>query len=136
MVNRIQIILKKKGLSPSQLADEIQVQRSSISHILSGRNKPSLDFVSKVLERFHDLSAEWLIFGKGSMLKFEAESKKEEKGVITNKKEIDAIKDKPENISTSPIVENLRSEKNHDSNEIEKIVIFYKNSTFKEYKSK
>ncbi|MDP4223940.1 MAG: helix-turn-helix transcriptional regulator, partial [Bacteroidota bacterium] len=45
----------------------IGVQPSGISHILSGRNKPSLDFVLKMLERYPFISTEWLLFGKGSM---------------------------------------------------------------------
>ena len=71
MIDRIQLILKSKNLSPSQFADEIQVQRSSISHILSGRNKPSLDFIMKILTTYPEVNADWLIFGKGQMVKLE-----------------------------------------------------------------
>lgn len=45
----------------------IGVQRSSISHILSGRNRPSLDFVQKILKVFPDIRSEWLVMGKGPM---------------------------------------------------------------------
>ncbi len=69
MVDRIQLILKSKNLSSSQFADEIQVQRSSVSHILTGRNKPSLDFVSKILSSYPELNSDWLLFGKGQMIK-------------------------------------------------------------------
>ena len=68
MIDRIQLILKSKNLSSSQFADEIQVQRSSISHILSGRNKPSLDFIMKILSTYSEVNADWLIFGKGQMI--------------------------------------------------------------------
>ncbi|MEI6822422.1 MAG: helix-turn-helix transcriptional regulator [Bacteroidota bacterium] len=67
MVDRIILILKTQDLSSSQFADEIGVQRSSISHILSGRNNASLEFVTKILKRFPDLNSDWLIFGKGPM---------------------------------------------------------------------
>ncbi|MFZ4401267.1 MAG: helix-turn-helix transcriptional regulator [Bacteroidales bacterium] len=67
MISRIILILKTQNLSSSQFADEIGVQRSSISHILSGRNNPSLEFVMKVLKRFPDINSDWIISGKGSM---------------------------------------------------------------------
>lgn len=69
MINRVNLILRTKNLSPSLFADEIGVQRSSISHILSGRNNPSLEFVTKVLSRFPEIETDWLIFGKGAMYK-------------------------------------------------------------------
>lgn len=56
------------NLSPSQFADEISVQRSSLSHILSGRNKPSLDFVTKLLTSYPEINSDWLLFGKGTMI--------------------------------------------------------------------
>ena len=67
MVDRIILLLKTQDLTSSQFADEIGVQRSSISHILSGRNNASLEFVTKILKRFPDLNSDWLIFGKGAM---------------------------------------------------------------------
>jgi len=67
MNSRIQLILKTKNISASKFADEIGVQRSSISHILSGRNNPSLDFIQKTLMRFPDISPDWILTGKGSM---------------------------------------------------------------------
>ena len=69
MTDRIQLILKSMNLSPSQFADAISVQRSSLSHILSGRNKPSLDFVSKVLTSYPDIRSDWLLFGTGTMMR-------------------------------------------------------------------
>jgi transcriptional regulator with XRE-family HTH domain len=67
MNSRILLILKTKDISASKFADEIGVQRSSISHILSGRNNPSLDFIQKTLSRFPDISPDWILTGKGSM---------------------------------------------------------------------
>ncbi|OYT17797.1 MAG: hypothetical protein B7C24_00620 [Bacteroidetes bacterium 4572_77] len=69
MIERVKLLMSVKNLSSSDLAHSIQVQRSGISHILSGRNKASLDFVTKVLESFPDVREEWLLFGKGEMLK-------------------------------------------------------------------
>ena len=66
---RILQFIKAKDISSGILADRIGVQRSSISHILSGRNKPSYDFLRKFLVAFPDVNAEWLLMGAGNMLK-------------------------------------------------------------------
>ena len=66
---RISKVITYSDLSLSEFADEIEVQRSSISHITSGRNKPSLDFLMKIKNRFPELEWEWLIEGEGEMLK-------------------------------------------------------------------
>ena len=69
MKERLLKIITSEGLTPSLLADELGVQRSGISHILSGRNYPSFDFLQKLLARFPKLNAEWFILGQGSMYK-------------------------------------------------------------------
>ena len=66
---RISKVIAYSELSLSEFADEIEVQRSSISHITSGRNKPSLDFLMKIKNRFGELEWEWLIEGTGEMIK-------------------------------------------------------------------
>ena len=67
--NRLQKLLEYYDLSASGFATKIGVQRSSISHVLSGRNKPSLDFVMKLLHTFPEVTIEWLIDGHGSFPK-------------------------------------------------------------------
>lgn len=67
MKDRILEFLKVENKSSAQFAEEISVQPSSISHIISGRNNPSLDFVMKMLSKYPALSTDWLIFGKGQM---------------------------------------------------------------------
>ncbi len=59
---KIEQIIIDKGLSPSYFADTIGIQRSSISHILSGRNKPSLDIIQRILKVFPDIDRDWLLF--------------------------------------------------------------------------
>ena len=66
MIERILEILKIKNLSPAQFADLIGVQRSSISHLISGRNKPSLEFIQRILKTFPEINTEWMLSGKGS----------------------------------------------------------------------
>lgn len=67
MVNRINLILKAKNITPRQFADEIGIQPSGMSHIMSGRNNPSLDFVMKVVRRYPEIDIKWLMFGQGEM---------------------------------------------------------------------
>ena len=66
--DRFTKILEYSGFTASEFADEIDVQRSSISHIISGRNKPSLEFIVKIKNRFPEISWDWIILGQGEML--------------------------------------------------------------------
>jgi len=67
MINRINLILQAKNITAKQFAEEIGIQPSGMSHILSGRNNPSLEFVSKVIRRYPEIDANWLLMGKGQM---------------------------------------------------------------------
>jgi len=67
MKERLIQLLDLEQLSPSKFADIIGVQRSSISHVISGRNKPSFDFLQKTLKAFPGLNASWLMMGEGTM---------------------------------------------------------------------
>lgn len=74
MKDRLRKFLTQEGVSPSQFADEIGVQRSAISHILSGRNYPSYEIIVKILNRYKRLSPDWLLLGTGSMYRPENKS--------------------------------------------------------------
>ena len=67
MKERIREFLLAENKSSAQLAEELGVQPSGISHILSGRNNPSLDFILKMLEKYDYIRTDWLLFGKGAM---------------------------------------------------------------------
>jgi len=67
MIDRINLILKAKNITAKQFAEEIGVQPSGMSHILSGRNNPSLDFVMKVIRRYPEIDMRWLTLGEGQM---------------------------------------------------------------------
>lgn len=86
--DRITKVIEYSKLSPAEFAEEINVQRSSISHIISGRNKPSLDFITKIKTAFPDIEWDWLINGQGEMLISEKfpESIIEEKTEVPEKK--------------------------------------------------
>lgn len=82
--DRITKIIEYSTLTSSEFADEIEVQRSNISHISSGRNKPSLDFLIKIKDRFPEIQWDWLIYGTGEMTKAEEKEPIEEKPKSTS----------------------------------------------------
>ena len=69
MKDRINTILQKYNMTSSDFADKIGVGKSNISHILGGRNNPSLEIVRKILSEFPEVNSEWLLFGTGSVTK-------------------------------------------------------------------
>ena len=113
---RLKKILDHYDLSASLFADKIGVQRSSISHILSGRNKPSLDFILKITNTFTDVDIYWLLNGRGSF----------------PKKAIVADTSQSQNISLFPEAEEISN--SISTKKIDKIVVFYNDGTFNEYK--
>ena len=110
---RLQKVIDFYGESASSFAEKIGVQRSSISHILSGRNKPSLDFVMKVLSHYTEVELYWLMNGKGN---FPSGTKK------------DHINENPLKSDFTEI-NTLPTKKN----EIDRIVIFYKDGSFQNF---
>lgn len=152
MNERVQLILKTKNISASRFADEIGVQRSSISHIISGRNKPSLDLVHKIIKRFPDINSEWIISGKGSMYKEQELFSSEEANKSAKGKAETEIRDSQgdafdDNIASDQpgkeekfVSETLRKSKRtlfepkNIAKKIERIIIFYSDKTCVEYK--
>jgi len=130
--DRLQKLLEHYDLSASGFATTIGVQRSSISHVLSGRNKPSLDFVMKLLHHFNEVSIEWLIDGKGSFPKSEITptpiQKPEEKTTPILSQEKETVKTLP------PIISELTSKKNGDK-EITKIIVLYSDGSFEAFQN-
>lgn len=145
MKERILQLLKEKNISATKFADIIDVQRSSISHILSGRNKPSFDFIEKILNAYPDLSARWLITGRGEMYTNQKSLFDDDNNLFSEQKpstapesDIQNPSDHSNDISNSE-KEKINNIKNIDKNDaiisnIERIVIFYTNGKFKEYK--
>jgi len=141
MKERLIEFLKAENKSSAQLADEIGVQASGISHILSGRNNPSLDFVLKMLEKYRYISPEWLLFGKGSMYKEVRMQNLFENDTFTASTESDKISDKE---IDSVEFENKPGQKEENlpgktrpfstpTGSIKKIVWFYENNSFEEF---
>lgn len=117
---RLTTIMNYYQLSASAFADKVQVPRSSISHLLSGRNKPSLDFVLKVINEFDEIELYWLLNGKGSFP--QPGSPAQVKG------DNPQTEDQPTNRS----IQN-NPEKHPSVKRLERIVLFYTDGTFKEY---
>mgnify|MGYP006271775947 CR=1 FL=1 len=151
MNERLSVFMKNEGLTPAQLAQKINVQPSSISHILSGRNKPSFDFIYKIVQSYPSLNIEWLITGKGQTYK-KSETAKQTATLFdqpdTSEKKINSEKEKPQKDSADNIPDNDKAEnqirhsqkdnsnftdKTDKDKMVERIVIFYSDKTFSEY---
>ncbi len=111
---RLQKVIDFYGENASSFAEKIGVQRSSISHILSGRNKPSLEFVLKVLSSFPEVELYWLLNGKGEFPK----NSENENSITENSQEKN--------------LESVFSSKT-SKKQIERIVIFYNDGSFKNF---
>lgn len=153
MKERIQTIIDHYRLTAARFADKIGVQRSAVSHILSGRNNPGYDFMVKILETYPDINGDWLLIGQGDMHK-----KKSGKPILSptlfstqpdtpipsstppsTSNTIDSIE-----IQDHPPAEYTTKQQNQSKNEektpqntekqIDKIVIFYTDHTFEAYR--
>ena len=69
MNDRLKQFLLAENITQAQFADNLNVVRASVSHVLSGRNKPGFDFIKAIMLKYPRLNIEWLIFGKGKMYK-------------------------------------------------------------------
>lgn len=147
MESRLQRIIEAEKITPARFAEILGVQRSAISHILTGRNKPSFDLISKIIVKFPAINAEWLITGKGEMRK-----------VVIQRSIFDEIESTtnetaPKNdvniapkSQVLPKITNVNTEKPSTEPEIstndlsstvtkkvKKIVVLYADNTFEEY---
>ena len=144
-IKRLEIILDYYNLSASAFADKISVQRSSLSHLLSGRNKPSLDFIIKVIEVFPEVDLYWILNGKGTFPKSENTSNhfEEVKSASIESPFVKTELESPDLFSATasknfekeiqPTEINHHTPTANTSGTIERIVIFYKDGTFKNY---
>lgn len=124
--DRILKLLNTENLSSARFADLVGVQRSNISHILSGRNNPGLDFLQKVLIRFPLINSEWLLLGKGEMFK---QTKQTELNFNTNKEENTEHMVK-KNIDTEILREPGFIPISAKPKNIQQIMVFYDDQTF------
>ncbi len=149
MIDRLLKLLEFLEVTPSEFADQIEVQRSSISHIFSGRNKPSLDFVMKIKQTYPNINTDWLIFGTDEMIisekKIEHIEENNSLEEVKEKYEVtptlfqDLEITKQKEVVTEEYNSNIEIEAkhidNHPKKEIEKIILFYKDGTFTVYEN-
>lgn len=132
-IKRLQKVMDYYGESASSFAEKVGVQRSSISHILSGRNKPSLEFVMKVLQQFPEVQLYWLLNGTGNF-----PSTPSEKSTASSSKLLSTLATEVGNPPIDVGLEKSASERESNADlknsaEIERIIIFYKDGSFKSY---
>ena len=161
MKDRLLKFLNNQQLSSARFAEIIGVQPSGISHILSGRNKPGFDFIQKILTSYPSLNAEWLIMGKGNMLKSEniqgdlfsgeyygtGNPLRTDKEIAGEEPESDQSETEAKAYDKDTYVNKLKSDDSYNSESgttaevtdvnkgrfIKKIVIFYSDKSFSEY---
>ena len=130
---RLEKILEYFNLSAAAFAEEIDFNRSTISHLLSGRNKPSLEFVMKLYQKFPEVDMDWLLFGKGNFPSTDENLKSP-----GNQKQINLPNEgnslnlfSEEN--NADIKRNIQA--NQNAKNIERIIIFYTDGTFNTYQN-
>ena len=122
---RLQKILDFYGVTATLFSEKIAFNRSTISHLLSGRNKPSLEFVMKVLQTYPEVDLYWLLYGKGS---FPTTVNKVNTQIKATSKQ-NAL---PGVEAENSVFENMAL-KNSNTSAIERIILCYKDGTFKQY---
>jgi transcriptional regulator with XRE-family HTH domain len=137
MVERIRQLIEYTGLSSSQFADRIEVPRAILSHILSGRNKPSLDVILKVISNYRTINPDWLLLGEGEMLNKVATPVAPESPVTIVEpiheapdQAAEALRDKVQNSITT---ETIAFADSTPEKTVKQIVFFYTDNTFSVY---
>lgn len=157
MEDRIKKFMDFKGISPSELADNIGVQRSNVTHVLKGRNKPSFQFIEKMLHFYPELNPRWLLIGVGNMI----DGQLKQKTLFDQLDDTESPKSESKSIpSVEPIAEvtseklmteqNIKEKDTEDNTKnladksvtsqiftldkpIERLIVFYNDQTFKVY---
>lgn len=116
--DRVRIVIKANNLSSAEFADRLGIKRSNLSHVLSGRNKPGIDFLSKIIEAYPNVNAAWLITGSQQDGDFMGMVREENRPVY-------------ERLNRAAQEEPI--EMDLGGSAVEKIVFFYSDGSFKTY---
>lgn len=146
MKDRIKKIMDNEDLTPARFADNLQINRAVISHILNGRNNPSLDVVMKILSEMDYINSDWLLNGNGSMYRDgHSPSKNQNKQGLfdVDAVETDSNKDvskyhKEKQVEHSNITPNSIDKQNVNdafnvNRKIKEIIIYYTDNTFESF---
>ena len=125
---RLQKILDYYNISAAELSNQIKFNRSTISHLLSGRNKPSLDFVMRILQKYPEVELYWLLNGKGSFPSITKNLAPIDNMTTSEATKIESIL--PSNKHLTEVTSNSLI-----NTDVDQIVIFFKDGTFKSYKN-
>jgi len=143
MRDRIREFLNRENKTSSQFAEEIGIQPSGVSHVLSGRNKPSLDFILRMLRTYSDLNSDWLLFGKGDMYRtgggpdlFNDKQTEENYPAKDTYEEMSLFTDQvSKNDEERPVEEKIaEADISPEDNSSECIIVFHGDGTYSEYK--
>lgn len=136
MKERIETLIEKENLNLARFADLVGLNRSALSHILSGRNKPSLDVVTKILQTFPRISSDWLLFGKGEIYLDSEGSALSNPSLFKDSNYVlqaEPVTQKTHSAASTPLFSSpvLPSNQHHgEERKIAKIMIFYTDNTF------
>lgn len=146
MKERIAYIMDRENLSPTKLAEILKIQPSNVSHLLSGRNKPSFELMGKVFEAFPHISADWFITGRGEYLKasstivnrpiIKSQSLFDEKNVITSvnpAREPINTSDSARPSSIPPVDDKVLDLPQYLTARASRIIVFYDDNSFEEF---
>lgn len=162
MEDRIRKFIEFKRISPSELADAIGVQRSNVTHVLKARNKPSFQFIEKLLHAYPELSAKWLLLGTGNMIDSTVKVSRTLFDTVSEPvspvvtKQAEEIKDDAIQVEKQEIVPEIKDDTMHKVSDkepesmhnkatanqqeffssekpIERLIVFFKDQTFKVY---
>lgn len=138
MKHKLEILRTKYNLSASSLAKTLGVEASAISHIKSGRNKPSYDFVVKILRAFPDVSPDWLLLDQGEILR-DGASAAPLSSKVDDYSDV-SLFDHEENIETSESLECAKNDANSifsnpskDLKRVERVIVLYSDGSFESY---
>jgi plasmid maintenance system antidote protein VapI len=139
MKGRILRFLEQKNVSATKFADTIGITRSSMSHIVSGRNKPSMDMVQKILQHYPEVNPDWLILGQGDM--FRQKKVPQEPNLFSNIIETDSLSvnyNEKTNVHPTDVISEITKRheeeqpKTSSQRKIERVVVFFSDKTYEE----
>jgi transcriptional regulator with XRE-family HTH domain len=133
MKDRLLKLITHLGLTATRFADEIGVQRSGISHIISGRNQPSYDFILKITTRYPEISLDWLLLDKGSMMRIPAKAPLPVQKDLFSQIQPEISKIQPVSHPIKEKVAQTTESKVTDVTSPERVVFFYADGTFSTY---
>ena len=142
MKDRILKVMEREALTPARFSEAIGIQRSAMSHIVSGRNNPSLDVLMKILSTYTHISTDWLLKGEGPMYK--TENNNYQPSLFTEndeiRPEIRVVPEKSQHLVVEPPKTEAKSAdieqviyEERSSKNVSKIMIFYSDNTFETF---